>query len=596
MKKTPLKMVISIEGDEPTNVDPITGSDEKATEIDGEKPVGKPGEDTTGETPKPLPKGENSIETALQAPKGEDNEDAKGVPSVDKLAKDGAKGGVPEQPRQVVPSVESRRVAALTLRQQANQMLVMAASMEDDTPVAISDNPQAEDGFKTTNGGKPEDATPIAAEGTTPTGKVQEIELNDAMSVEPDVTSDLDVVIDEAEADFDQEQEEAAAVERLELTEATVQKLVDNGTGTEETLQLIDDAVTPALESLGIRLIMPSMESYGKLTVQQKHRVALESIKSAIATMKQSNDVGRMDLFDSIGDFFRTKSSIIQKYRKLLEEIKSNASNGQYEPKGEHLDLTRLYEFFSLGGKQVEANISAVTKKDTDASRAILEGYTSAVVNGLAKLDAIVKKVPGKVEDAAAIFKQIETIPNPIQAFPKQVLSEKHLLGGTELVMTSGSARKPEQVAGVALSKLAELATAHAVKETRNLKHGFKVGMKKGTIWDGILSNKVKIQPQEVSQMAECGLAYLNAVEKYRAAIEKLDNLDESVGEGINNLQQAVSKFGDKSAARAAEQVKQIHKNLVNQSAAPGAKEMKRALEGAKYCYYAAFAMHKYSH
>jgi hypothetical protein len=578
MNKRNYKLSMSIESldgsspEQAPNGDPIVETKPSdVTEIDGQKPVEKLGEDGIVTDPKALPKDENSFATAVGAPKGEDNTGAPGVPSVDKVAKEGAKGGVPEQPRQVTPSTES-----------------------DETTTNGGVGAQGE-GTPAEPSGEPGKSTEIKA----PTGAPDdEIVINQAMSVEPDVEMELEMAIKEADYDFDQEQKAEAAAETLEVVQATVQEIVDSGTGSEQTLKLIDEAATPALEALGIVLIKPSMEQYGRLSIQQKHQIALESIGSALTTYAQWRLTAEEKIWHGLADSFRSTAGEIGKYEKALAKLKADiqtkTGNGKEKTGDAKFDLAGSWQFFSTGAGQVNA-LGAAAVQDVAADKAILVEHTAKVMELLKKFDSIVKAVPQNAEGFAALFKRVEALSSPAALFPKQLISNNFpLLNVKGLEVHYGSARKPVTVGGVEFTKMAQLATATEVKMVSSGKH--RAAKVSGNLMGTELatSKKIVIKDGEAMQVADAGLAYLANAQEFLRRKDELNAIMKSIDAAMSKLGVVAKGLKDQQVIAGMDQVAQIGKNLVRGYQNPAASELARAIKGAKYCWFTARNMRSF--
>lgn len=400
---------------------------------------------------------------------------------------------------------------------------------------------------------------------------------------------------------FEDTQAVAVVMESLSGYVMRIESLIEKGKCTPETLSILRLGVEQQLNRLHHPRLSCGLENHSDDIVRQ-HELVMEEARDATLAWQQTQVVSWKETVNSIGDFFRSTDSQVQKYRDKLEETKEELTHkkNDWNDVQHRTSLVELwYHFSTERGPAVD--IPSAVHKDLELSTYILTEYTSAVAKELSRLSSMLKSARmDKVDDAIKLFSDIARMKTGATLFKSSYLGGFPYLSATGLSQKKGDRRQVIEVKGKEFGALATLATPDTIVESVSRYHEKQMSSAK---WKGNFDRvkfleadkMVKLTAAQIGELIEDGFKYLDNVTAYRQNTQQFIGAVNSAMESVTKLLQGASDKldgKDKSAvAHGLKQVEQYLQNLVHCYQNPAEAEIARSIKGAKYLLYLTLRM-----
>ncbi|BDD79616.1 hypothetical protein [Burkholderia phage FLC9] len=428
----------------------------------------------------------------------------------------------------------------------------------------------------------------VRAEGER-TEELRRVEMAEPVTNEPELI-DVERAADDADGEYEIEQSDAVAIEQLCAWRDLLAHQIQSKTVSLESIAMVQMGVQQIYARQGVRMRTISQES--NMSVEAYGKYVMEGIFGAIGN---SIVLPFKRWKDRLGDLFRTLPSQAEKYRSKLttarEELHQKPFSGAAE-----INMHELWGFFTTGEGQAVKTL-ATLQKDLAMDKYVLVDYPQ-------QLGKLVQQAAGIIgngdwstdEGAKRAALELEKLPHPADLFNKQFLSEgkKPYLGVTGLDLQVGAKRKVLSIGGVALPKLAELASAKRVTETGSLGHdvanlagkiGGKIVGNAVNTASIVLSKNVKMSQQDLDKLITFGEEYVNNVDAYLKGASQLNGAFEALDAAIEKHSHGKYEAG---AGAVLQQAAGYADQLVQAWGNPAVREVRRALRGARFVAYMA--------
>lgn len=333
---------------------------------------------------------------------------------------------------------------------------------------------------------------------------------------------------------------------------------------------------------------------------------AKDSNKLALAKNKMHGRFKKM--FEGWTDGWRTAPGLINKYRKRLEELKTELS-GVIVHGPLDVNLSGLWQHFSNEAGPIHNNLVGKVHEDLQFSHYILADYSAKAFEQLTHLEKALHTGQGNSdEEAKRTALDIEKCEAPSMYLDHKWMckaGEQPYLSVTGIGVHQGRAPRPVAISGISMDRLALMAMPFSVREYGSFLHGMKklvVNSSKAT---------TRLTESDLEKILSMGVEYLDGAQSYMAAyhgcwpvFRRIDESLEMIWNDFDLTDWSVN-FGDEEDGDAYEvswqtsgtgdirrraalydQILGVVQNFSDAVVAPGSHEMHRAIRAAKFhCY-----------
>jgi hypothetical protein len=428
----------------------------------------------------------------------------------------------------------------------------------------------------------------VRAEGER-TEELRRVEMSEPVTNEPELL-DGERELDGVDAEYDMEQSEAVAIESLATWRDLLAHQIATKTVSFESIAVIQMGVQQIYAQQGTRIRTVAQES--NMSAEAYGQYVMESIFGAIGN---ATVLPFKRWKDRLGDMFRSLPAQAEKYKAKLDSARQELHQKPFSGAAE-INMHELWGFFRTGEGQA-INTLAVLQKDLAMDKYVLVDYPKQLAQIVQALTNVIGhadfSTPEGTKRAAL---EVEKLQHPVDLFNQQFISngKKPYLGVTGLDIKVGAKRKVLSVDGQALTKLAELASVRRIDEVSEFMHNFanaagKVGGKVlGNAVNTasiILSKNAKMTQQELDKLITFGEEYVNNVDAYLQGAQQLNHTFEALDQAIEK--HSHGKLQGEGAA-VFTQIAQFADVCVQAWGNPAAREVHRALRGARFVAYMA--------
>ena len=434
-----------------------------------------------------------------------------------------------------------------------------------------------------------------------------EAEMIESIQNESDLISGMaDTAADEAVEDGLQ-----AALETLEVLQENAAQLIEDGTGTEQTAQLLEDTARNVLNSVGVDMEIAAMESYGN-DITIRHQLVMENLDTYADRIRQSLDINFSELIDQYIERYATYKETVSKIKRDISGLRSEWNKRKSSvQQPQHEGSLAAVRFFNVK----TGEILPILKEDIKVSDYILGDYPKDIAANIEKLNAVLSSTTYK--DAAGFAKFLEKVggTEPQSKIFKEAPGGRMfaLLGNYGIVRETERAPKALGYEDKTFPTLAEAARfdAYVMHQGTDLIQMLNSGQVSGqntgaqiigkivigsvtAIYDIITAQKVVLTNDEVGKLIDAADDYADACLAWCTNINRVLGVYRSLEQGMSKFSRIGSDIEKISlvqryrAWRLLGQVKRVVRNQLRYMDIPTGKESYRAMTGARSCFYLA--------
>lgn len=299
---------------------------------------------------------------------------------------------------------------------------------------------------------------------------------------------------------------------------------------------------------------------------------------------------------DVQNDFWSATNPKIARYEQKLKETERefNEKRHSFREGNHHISLMELWYFFRTKEGETR-NILRDMKNDTAFSHFVLVEYNKLINDQLKKAASILQGAHVRsVADAQKLFSQIEGLKSIDEMFDDKWLGDGRYFNVTSVVKSIGSVSKTisSTIGGKDFTRLAELAAASSVSETKSKKHTLmKVAANVTSIGAAIKGASIapmELSTDEIAEVIQYGKVYIANLDQGLELNQASDASVASLIRAFENLKRNVRNDIEDSEdiKRGMRLVGKVIDNYITALKQPFGSEVIRSIKGAKYSYY----------
>lgn len=510
----------------------------------------------------------------------------------------------PAAPAEVVP--EATDAAGATVDSQ------QAAASAADAVQAPADTGSADNVPASTEGGE---ATPaenpevkLAVSEDKPEDVVSLEELDAEIELGEDIRNESQILqeLGDAQADDGVEEQLSAVLESLEVLQENAAQLIEDGTASEQTAQILEDAARTSLASVNVDLEFPAMESYGN-DVIIRHQLVLENLDNYADRIRQTLDINVIERARTIVDQFKTYESAVGRIKKGIEATRDmlKKKKPSLQEKQHEGSLVGVGRFFNIAdGNALKAALS-----DVKVSEYTLGKYPLEILKNIDKLNAVLSASSYKdAKTFGQFLKKVADIEPQSKVFKIGGSSNVvALLGNSAIVHSIGGLPKTLNYDDQRFPELAEAAKWDCYEQYReqSLVEILQMGgpyaqigaIILGTaqaVYDVVAAHKVVMTTDEILKLLDVADAYADSCLEWSRNISKIVSSYQKLSVGMkkfSSIGSDIEGIGLRQRYRAWRllgQVKTVIRNQLSYVTTPTYAEAYRSMMGARNCYYLA--------
>lgn len=382
-----------------------------------------------------------------------------------------------------------------------------------------------------------------------------------------------------------------AVLESLGLYALEQQRLVTAGSCTAMTNSLIMMGAQQQLNRLGLTLPSVSLEADADANAQGQ--LVLEGLQDGWNRVKQSFLISVQDNYESWDDLDVLEKALGTNFGRI-DAIQREFKQKKFTETEHTGSMVEIWKFFS-DRKGQRHDLVAAAKEDVKLSEyafgSLLDALTAQVVGLASALSGAKMTTPA---EAAALAAKVEKLKHPLELWDmKYVNKERGYLNGVGLEVKEGSARNVLTVDGKQLPRLAKLATPGYVNESSSVGHTmreiFVGGGPVGGAVHVVTADSIKYATKDIPALLAAGRAYGEALKPVLKAIDKEEAAHKKLKAALEHLH--VDARQAPECALVLAQIQQYYSNLMKAGFTVVWRERMRALQGMRFCAYAAERM-----
>lgn len=415
-------------------------------------------------------------------------------------------------------------------------------------------------------------------------------EVHSSTDEPADVPPELLEACDEMDREVDEDQAQNFAIEALRDYGDILRRQIKTGTATVQGVSMIQHGIRNIYASQGVRIRGIAQEDAMSASAYAQR------ILDSIALESEHSESG---ILTKMGTYIATMAGHAASTHRLYED-KIERLHSMFEANKAHLHgpiqlnmgfvSVAYWEFFSTNKGQTTTLVSDLPR-DVALSKYVLTEYAKQALQEYSKLVSIVASAKIQNEqEAKQVALAIERLQNPADLFKKEFITGENrpYFGVVGLDHSFGAKRKVLSYGGVSFQKLAELASARAVREHGSLKHLAKkvasatVGSA-GMAAAALTGKKSSISVDDIGKLLTFAGEYNSTV----GASVKLFQEAEAVMEKAVIAAKHLDSVSAEQFKPLVEQIKQALTVFGYAVLNPTKDEQSRAMKGAMYCIWA---------
>lgn len=423
-----------------------------------------------------------------------------------------------------------------------------------------------------------------------------------SMGPAEDLEVDIALADNESQIELDKSGEQKASMETLMIVQESLLANMRNKTCTADSIAFARHIVNQELSKA--RLTLPARAMESNVSLEEQHKIVLESIGSAISRIGQQIVMNYKHTFNAIVDTFKSVEQKLSKYEGSIAQAENELASkkGSLKSSSHTGSLTELWYFFSTEKGQAN-NIIDATKHDLEMSSYVLSVYPKIVISQMKALQAIFRSArPTDTKSVARVFDAIEKLKNPGPMFDKKYLGNYSYFNVTGLELVTGKSATPATFAGKAYPGIANLATTSSVRQRSKASHtASKVAISSmkavpGPIGLGAMvgatigAATLKYSTDDISKMIDFGKDYIENIKDVLGNGNEMSSVSKGWRDSLEDFFLAdvsnMSPEDTKAHNRLCFQISMYCENLTRCFASPMYSELSRSLRAIKYIGY----------
>lgn len=407
-----------------------------------------------------------------------------------------------------------------------------------------------------------------------------------------DLEVDIGLADQENQRELDKSGELKASVEALFIVQESLTANLRNKTCTKDSIAFARHIVNQELSKA--RLVLPRRAMESTVSLEEQHRIVLESIDGALSRIGQALVMNYKHAFNATADLFKSIGSQISKYEgeiasaeKEYASVKSSWKNQTH--KG---SLTSLWYFFATERGQAN-NLIEATKHDLEMSTYVLGAYPKIVLAQMKGLQNTLRSArPRNTADVGKVFTNIEKLKHPGAMFDKKFLGNYSYFNVTGLEQKAGKVSSPVTFAGKTYAGIAALASPIVITERSKVSHKISKAISStgDAVSQAMAGASLAYSTEDIGKMIAFGKEYIENVKDMLAMGAEMNTVSKGWADSLDGF--FMSETGEmdpadlKAHTRICMQIAQYGENLTRCFTSPMTAECARSLRGAKYISY----------